>query len=79
MVLRPSKHTNPTLSIINITGIIIEILGEYKLLNYDELLSAVTRRTSDNAKEIFLYSLSFLYLLGKVEYLAKMDAIQLTK
>lgn len=76
-MLRPDKHTDPTLSVVNIAGLIIEEIKNNDILGYDDLLNSLINQISESVKDVFLYSLSFLYLLGKVEYLPDSDALRL--
>jgi len=76
-MLKPDKHTNPVLSVVNIAGLIIEQIKSNEIVNYDDLLSNLVNQTSESAKDVFLYSLSLLYLLDKVEYIPDLDALRL--
>ena len=76
-MLKPDKHTNPMLSVINIAGLIIGQIRNDEIVTYDDLLSNLVNQTSERVKDIFLYSLSFLYLLDKVEYIPDLDALKL--
>lgn len=76
-MLKPDKHTNPVLSIVNITALIIEQIKNNEIIGYDELLSNLVNQTSESVKEVFLYSLFFLYVLDKVEYIPDLDALRL--
>ena len=76
-MLKPDKHTNPVLSVINIAGLIIEQIRNDEIVSYDDLLSNLVNQTSESVKDIFLYSLSFLYLLDKIEYIPDLDALRL--
>ncbi len=77
MMLLVDKHTDPALSIINISSIIIEIILENGIITYDDLLNLLVSRTSKKAKNVFLYSLSFLYSIKKIEYLQDNDCFRL--
>lgn len=68
---------NLDLSVINIGGMILKSLSTCPIQKYDELEDYVVSLYGDSAKEVFLNSLSFLYLLGKINYQSKSDAIQL--
>ena len=76
-MLKPDKHTNPMLSVVNVTGIVIENLIENEIMGYNDLLSNLIHQTSESAKDIFVYSLCFLYLLDKIEYIPDIDALRL--
>ena len=76
-MLKPDKHTDPTLSVVNIAGLIIEEIKNNEIYGYNDLLNNLINQTSVIVKEVFLYSLFFLYLLGKIEYLPDLDALRL--
>lgn len=76
-MLKPDKHTNPVLSVINIAGLIIKQIKSNEIMSYDDLLISMKNQTSDSVKDVFNYSLSFLYLLDKVEYISELDALRL--
>ncbi|MBU0701198.1 hypothetical protein KKE26_07915 [bacterium] len=76
-MLKPDKHTNPKLSIINIAGLIIQELKQKEIVTYSELLSSLINQTSESAKEVFLYANSFLFLLDKIEYISNLDSLRL--
>jgi hypothetical protein len=76
-MLKPDKHTNPELSVINIAGLIIERIKNNEIISYDDLLRSLVNQTSENVKDVFLYSIFFLYLLDKIEYIPDLDALRL--
>ncbi len=76
-MLKPDKHTNPKLSVINVAGLIIGELKRHEVVSYEELLNNIIRRTGESVKEIFVYANSFLFLLGKIEYIHNLDALKL--
>lgn len=80
-MLRPDKHLNPQLSILNIGALIIKALKETEtgMLNFDELLSILIKKTDKKVKEVYLQSLSFLFLMGKIKYHKNSDLFELVK
>lgn len=76
-MLKPDKHTNTILSVINIAGLIIKQIKSNEIVSYDDLLISMKVQTSESIKDIFNYSLSFLYLLDKIEYIPELDALRL--
>lgn len=78
-MLKPDKHTNPKLSIINIAGLIINELKQKEIATYDELLSSLIKQTNESVKEIFSYANSFLFLLGRIEYIPNLDSLRLNR
>jgi len=78
-MIKPSKHDDPSLSVLNIAGLTIEILQQYNILTYDDLLANLIHRTSKRVNEVYHYSLSFLYIVGKLEYIPEIDALRIPK
>ncbi len=78
-MIKPHKYLDLNLSVINLGGIVLSIMQNDVLLKYDELLNKVLLARGEAAKELFLPTLSFLYILGKVEYKKEIDSIELLK
>lgn len=78
-MITPHKYLNLDISVINVSALIIDKLKKNELLKYDELLKMTTDALGKNAKEIFPYSLNFLFLLDKLSYLPELDVFQLNK
>ena len=76
-MLKPDKHTNPVLSVINLAGLIIKEIKDDGIVSYNDLLANLKNQTSDSAKNVFHYSLSFLYLMDTIEYIPELDALRL--
>ncbi len=76
-MLKPTKHTNPKLSILNIGGFVISELKENELLEYNELLHKLKKNISEEISEEYNYVLSFLFLVDKIEYLPNLDCLKL--
>jgi len=76
-MIRPDKHTNPALSVVQVAGIILTEIKQGEIIPYGDLLTTVDSQTPISIKEVFNYSLSFLYLLDKVEYIEDFDAIRM--
>jgi hypothetical protein len=75
-MITPHKYLNLNLSVLNLGGLILSILKQEEAVKYDELLHRVLLAKGSNAKEVFLPTLSFLYLLGKIEYRKDIDTIE---
>jgi hypothetical protein len=75
-MIAPHKYLNLNLSVLNLGGLILNILKQEEAVKYDDLLQRVLLARGGNAKEVFLPTLSFLYLLGKIEYRKDIDTIE---
>jgi hypothetical protein len=71
------KHSDPALSIIYISSVIIDELLQNGTLQYDDLLFLIINKVSYKAKALFHYSLSFLFSIGKIEYIKKDDCFRM--
>ena len=78
-MITPHKYLNLNLSVLNLGGLILTILKEDSAIKYSELLDKVILARGINAKEVFIPTLSFLYLLGKIEYQKEIDTIEFIK
>jgi len=75
-MIAPHKYLNLNLSVLNLGGLILGILKQQDVIKYDDLLDRITLARGSNAKEIFIPTLSFLFLLGKIQYRQDIDAIE---
>lgn len=73
-MISPDRHTDPNVSVLNISAFILKNLNEFYDIGYDELLKKVEDNLSSKAKENYPYALNFLYLMGKVKYIQTSDS-----
>ena len=66
-MIAPNKYLDLNLSILNLGGIILKILQSSGIMRYDDLLDRLVFVQGENTKEVFSSTLSFLYLLGKIQ------------
>ncbi|MCI5209475.1 MAG: hypothetical protein D3910_11925 [Candidatus Electrothrix sp. ATG2] len=76
-MLRPTKHSHPDRTVINVSLLLLDHLKKYRIEDYDKLRRNI-RKQIVGGDVLFLPALSFLYLLGLVEYRSKNDAIEYT-
>jgi hypothetical protein len=75
-MIAPHKYLNLNLSILNLGGMVLNIVKQEQAVKYDDLLQRVLLARGNNAREVFIPTLSFLYLLGKIEYRKDIDTIE---
>lgn len=75
-MIKPDRHTNIDLSVINISAYILTQLNAFYEISYDDLLSKVIDNIGEGAKENYPYALNFLFLLGRVEYVEETDSFK---
>jgi hypothetical protein len=75
-MIKPDRHMNPDISVINISAFILTQLNEFYDISYDELMEKVIDNVGERAKENFPYALNFLYLVGKLTYSERTDSFK---
>jgi len=75
-MIKPHKYLDLNLSLLNMGGVILNVIKKDGLIKYDELLERIITLRGENATEVFIPTLSFLYLLGKIEYKQEIDTIE---
>jgi hypothetical protein len=75
MMLRPSKHSHPDRTTINVALLLLARLKGRRIEDYAKL-RAFIKKSVLGGDILFLPALSFLYLLGLVEYRPKTDAFE---
>lgn len=74
-MLRPTKHSHPDRTVINVALVVLTRLSSRRVEEYDSLLAYV-RKAVIGGGALFLPALNFLYLVGLVEYRPKTDAFE---
>lgn len=74
-MLRPSKHSHPDRTVINVTMLLLARLKARRVEEYATLKKFVKQNVS-GGDVLFLPALNILYLLGLVEYRPKTDAFE---
>jgi len=75
-MLTPRKHLNLEVSVVRISALMLKELRRRGVVEFEPLRKLVVRRVGPDGEFSFLPALSFLFLLGKVEYHAKNDTIE---
>jgi hypothetical protein len=74
-MLRPTKHSHPDRTVINVSLLLLARLKTHRLDSYDGLRKYAKKAVS-GGEVLFLPALNFLYLLGLIEYRPKTDAVE---
>ncbi len=74
-MLRPTKHSHPDRTVINVSVLLLSRLKERRFDEYDMLRQFAKKRVC-GGDILFLPALNFLYLLGLIEYRPKTDAVE---
>lgn len=74
-MLRPTKHSHPDRTIVNVSLLLLTRLKTRRLDDYDSLRK-FAKKMVVGGDLLFLPALNFLYLLGLIEYRSKTDAVE---
>lgn len=74
-MLRPTKHSHPDRTVVNIALLLVSRLRKRRLDSYSAL-SSYTKKVVIGGDVLFLPALNLLFLLGLIEYRPKTDAIE---
>ena len=73
------KNTDPSLTIIFISSLIMKSLDENEIIPYSDLKEYVVSNTSEKADYVIPYALSFLYTINKIEYIVELDSFRMVR
>ncbi|MFP1807274.1 ABC-three component system middle component 8 [Lonsdalea quercina] len=74
-MLRPTKHSHPDRTVINVSLLLLARLKTRRIDDYDALRK-FAKRSVIGGDVLFLPALNFLYLMGLIEYRPKTDALE---
>lgn len=74
-MLRPTKHSHPDRTVINVSLLLLSRLKDRRVDEYD-ILRKFAKQNVVGGDVLFLPALNFLYLMGLVEYRPKTDAVE---
>lgn len=74
-MLRPTKHSHPDRTVINVSLLLLTRLKARRIDEYD-VLRKFAKKCVSGGDVLFLPALNFLYLMGLIEYRPKTDAVE---
>jgi hypothetical protein len=74
-MLRPTKHSHPDRTVINMSLLLLSRLKDRRIYEYDALRECAKQGVA-GGDALFLPALNFLYLMGLIEYRPKIDALE---
>ena len=78
-MIRPTKYMDPKTSVLNVSAEILAELLKINAITLQELDSLIQTRINEKARINFIPAVSFLYLLGCLDYDIESDAIYYIK
>lgn len=74
-MIRAAKHLNLNTCVLRAASILLKNLQSQRLCSYEELQASL-KPLGDAADVLFLPTIHFLYLLGRVEYHSQNDSFE---
>ena len=74
-MLRPTKHSHPDRTVINVSLLLLARIKTRRLDDYGALRK-YAKKIVVGGEVLFLPALNFLYLMGLIEYRPKTDAVE---
>lgn len=74
-MLRPTKHSHPDRTVINVSLLLLARLRDRRVDEYD-VLRRYAKKSVIGGDVLFLPALNFLYLMGLIDYRPKTDAVE---
>lgn len=74
-MLRPTKHSHPDRTVINVSLLLLARLKAHRVDDYD-VLRKYAKKSVTGGDVLFLPALNFLYLTGLIDYHPKTDAVE---
>jgi hypothetical protein len=75
-MLTPSKHLDLNRSVIRVASEVLTELRRRRMMEYDAVIRHIKRRVGDDGEAIVAPALSFLFLLGRLDYHSKNDSFE---
>jgi hypothetical protein len=78
-MLTPHKHLKLNTSVLNLSALALVYLHKYRSVSYPQLYAHLEKRAgrdSEDVRVMFGPTVSFLYLLGKIQYHPKNDSFE---
>jgi hypothetical protein len=75
-MLTPSKHLDLDRSAIRVASEVLAELRRRRMMEYDAVIRHIKRRAGDDGEAVVAPALSFLFLLGRLEYHSKNDSFE---
>jgi len=75
-MLTPSKHLDLDRSVIRVASEVLIELRRRRMMEYEAVIKHIKRRVGDDGDAVLAPALSFLFLLGRLDYHSKNDSFE---
>ena len=74
-MLKPTKHSDPDRTVMAVSTLMLSRLSKRRIETFDGLRNFVIKKV-DGGEFLFLPALSFLFLVGVIDYHPKTDSFE---
>jgi hypothetical protein len=75
-MLKPTKHLNLDTSVLYVSALLLKWLSRYRLMTYSDLYHRLENQLGIDARTVFLPTLSYLFLIKRLDYHGKTDSFE---
>lgn len=75
-MLRPDKNTDIKYSVVFLSAVMMKEINDNGIIKYDDLKSSLIDKIGKGVTENYEYTLSFLFMLGRIEYVSTLDSVK---
>lgn len=75
-MITPTKHLDLDRSVLWVSAEALRKLRKRRIVPHDELVAFLKRKVGDDGDIVVVPALSFLYLVGRLEYHVKSDSFE---
>lgn len=75
-MLRPDKNTDIKYSVVFLSAVMMKEINDNGIIKYDDLKSNLVDKIGKGVTENYEYTLSFLFMLGRIEYVSTLDSVK---
>jgi hypothetical protein len=75
-MLRPDKNTDIKYSVVFLSAVMMKEINDNGIIKYDDLKSSLVDKIGKGVVENYEYTLSFLFMLGRIEYVSTLDSVK---
>lgn len=75
-MLRPDKNTDIKYSVVFLSAVMMKEINDNGIIKYDDLKSSLIDKIGKGVAENYEYTLSFLFMLGRIEYVSTLDSVK---
>ncbi|WP_370989513.1 ABC-three component system middle component 8 [Bradyrhizobium sp. DN5] len=75
-MLIPSKHLDLDRAVVRVASELLVELRRRRIMEYDSAMRLIKRRIGDDGEAVIAPAISFLFLIGRLEYHSKNDTFE---